>query len=139
MNLKYSELRMAFDFVSSRDQGENIAYVGRDDGEFYYYSQVLGLDETRGKDVHSSNFESVPHRDILNLGRELAFDFIDERLAEQYAVVREYFAEEDTAESRFSDMLQSHGLLQDWNEYKAEKVEKTLREWCTQKQIELDD
>ena len=138
MNLKYSEIRMAFDFVSSRDQGDNVAYASRDEGEIYYYSEVLGLDETGRQDVHSSNFEIIPHCDTLNLGKELAFDFIDERLPEQYAAVRDFFADEETADSLFRDMLETHGLLQDWNEYKAEKVEKTLREWCLQKHIDLD-
>ena len=139
MKLKYSEIRMAFDFVSSRDQGDNVAYASRDEGEIYYYSEVLGLDETRGRDVHSSNFEIVPHCDTLNLGRELAFDFIDERLPEQYAAVRDFFADEETAGRLLKDMLESRGLLQDWNDYKAEKVERVLREWCSQKHIDLEE
>ncbi len=138
MNARYSEIRMAFDFVSSRSLGENFAYVSRDDGEIYYYSEALGLDETRGHDVHSVGFEPVPHRDALELGRELAFDFVDERLPDQYAAVRDFYADEDTAESRFKDLLEANGLFAEWNEYKAAKVEKFLREWCEQKDIVLE-
>ena len=138
MNVRYSEIRMAFDFVSSGMQGENFAYVSKDDGEIYYFSEMLGLDETRGHDVHSAGFEPVPHRDALDLGRELAFDFVDEHLADQYAAVRDFYADEDTAESRFKDMLQANGLFEEWKEYKAVKVEKFLREWCEQKNIALE-
>ncbi len=129
---------MAFDFVSSRIQGDNVAYVSKDEGEIYYYSELLGLDETRGHDVHSLDYEPVPHRDVLELGRELAFDFVDERLPEQYAAVRDFYADEETAESRFRDTLEAHGLAGEWDEYKTAKIEATLREWCLYKNIELD-
>ena len=137
MNVRYSEIRMAFDFVSSGIQGENVAYVNKRDGEIYYYSETLGLDETRGLDVHSESFEPVPYREALDLGRELAFDFVDERLPGHYAAVRDFFADEDTAESRLKELLQANALFDEWSEYKAAKIEEFLREWCEQRDIGL--
>ncbi|MCG8344898.1 MAG: hypothetical protein MI685_07020 [Chlorobiales bacterium] len=138
MNFRYSEIKMAFDFVSSGLQGENIAYVSKEDGEIYYYSVTLGLDETRGHDVHSSCFIAVPHRNSLDIDRELAFDFVDEHLPEHYTAVRDYFADEETAESRFRNVLEANGLLEEWNKYREATIEKFLREWCSQRNIELE-
>ncbi|MEC9486929.1 MAG: hypothetical protein UMU76_05460 [Prosthecochloris sp.] len=136
---RYSEIVMAFEFVSSDEEGENFAWVCRDTGEIVYFSEKLGLDERRGQDIHSGNCFPVPHREALELGRELAFDFIDEVLPGDYAEVRDIFADPEASRSRFRDMLAARGRLDDWKDYEADRISDVLRQWCEARGIELAD
>ncbi|HED31306.1 MAG TPA: hypothetical protein ENN50_06445 [Prosthecochloris aestuarii] len=134
--LSYSEIVMAFDFVSSGEEGDNHAWICRDSGEIVYFSEVLGLDERRGQDIHSPNCVAVPHRNDLELGRELVFDFIDEELPDKYASIRDIYADPEDPEGRFRELLQARGVLDRWNDYKAGRIRSSLMTWCQARGIE---
>lgn len=138
MKFSFSEIRMAFDFVSSREEGDNIAYVAAEEGEIFYYSEPLGLNEIRGIDIHSATCHSLPHRESLNLGQELAFDFVDERFPEEYSRVRDVFTDGETSRERFREMLESAGRLREWEEYESARVAEVLGEWCGARGIVFD-
>ncbi len=137
MEFSYREIEMAFDFVSSGEEGDNLAYLCRDAGEIFYYSETLGLDELRGRDIHRGDCLSIPHRDALDLGEELAFDFVDDRMPEEYAGVRDIFADPELGASRFRDMVEAQGRLEEWCEYEADRIGSVLREWCSSRGIAL--
>ncbi len=138
MTIRYSEIKNAFDFVSAGNPGDNVAYVSTADGEIYYYSSVLGLDETRGLDIHSAGYITVPHRQSVDMESEMAYDFVDEHLPEHYAGVRDMFADEINAEGNFRNILEARGLLVEWHAYREKKIEEYLREWCRSKNIGLE-
>ncbi|ASQ90414.1 hypothetical protein CHL67_05285 [Prosthecochloris sp. GSB1] len=69
--------------------------------------------------IHSAAGHWLPHRDSLSLGKELAFDFVDERLPEEYSLVRDIFADTENARGRFREMLESSGALRERLEFET--------------------
>ncbi len=138
MMFTYSEIQMAFEFVSSGEEGDNFAYLCKDAGEIFYYSEMLGLDERRGRDMNSGNCFLIPHRNSLDLGRELAFDFIDEVLPSEYAAVRDAFADPEDAQGQYIALLETNGKLQEWYDYQSHHTSRMLREWCAARGIAVE-
>ncbi len=139
MKFTYSEIEMAFEFVSSAEEGDNFAYLCKDAGEIFYFSETLGLDERRGRDMNSGNCFLIPHRNSLDLGRELAFDFIDEFLPSEYAGVRDAFADPEDSWGKYTALLEANGRLQDWQDYQSHHTSRLLREWCAARDIAIQE
>ena len=47
MAVSFSDLQLAFEFVSSGGMGENEAYLDRQSGKIYWHSEVLALTNAR--------------------------------------------------------------------------------------------
>ena len=116
MKVRFSDIEMAFEYVSGGAQSEHTALLSRETGEFYYRSDIGDSDEFPDElpeDLETSpeNYVEIPHRNDLDLGRQLVFDFISENLPDEYQTVRRIFSSSG-AYSRFKAFLQQRNVDQ---------------------------
>ena len=82
--VKYDGLETAFAFVSSAPPTENAAYISLDTGTIYWTSEFNPLDEEVPDDLETSDrYIAVPHKNDLDLGRNLALRFVTQELPDQ--------------------------------------------------------
>lgn len=139
LSLDFSEIRNAFEFVSSGSRDENNAYVCKKTGVIYWTSTTLDLEEEVPKDLETSlDYVEVPHKNELKLGQSLALTFIDQTLPDEYNFVASLFRKRG-AYRRFKDMLQYQGLLEKWYAFEEQASNDALLAWCEENEIKLID
>ena len=138
MKFKFEDIEMACDFVSSSSYGMNSAVLRKDTGKILYHSEMSDMDETSEEDWDSDNSVEIPHKNDLDLGKRLVFDFTASNLPGDIDHVRHIFSRRG-AYGRFKDFLESKELLQSWYDFEAEQQERSLRQWCKDNDIELTD
>ena len=143
MKVRFSDIEMAFEYVSGGAQSEHTALLSRETGEFYYRSDIGDSDEFPDElpeDLETSpeNYVEIPHRNDLDLGRQLVFDFISENLPDEYQTVRRIFSSSG-AYSRFKAFLQQRNVLEAWYDFEDARQKQALREWCRQENIDIID
>jgi hypothetical protein len=111
--VRYDDLSMAFDFISSASPMEHNAYVSLDTGEVYWTSEFNdALAEDVPDDLKTSDrYLTIPHKNDLDLGRSLALRFVAQASPACYDQV-EVFFRRPGAYSRFKDLLQREGVLE---------------------------
>ena len=136
--VKYDDLSMAFDFISSASPMERNAYVSLDTGEVYWTSDSnYAFDEDIPDGLETSDrYLTIPHKNDLDLGRKLALRFVERELPARYDQVEGFFRRQG-AYSRFKDLLQGEGVLEAWYTFEADSVENALRQWCAENGIEI--
>lgn len=139
LSLDFSEIRNAFEFVSSGSRDENNAYVCKKTGVIYWTSTTLDLEEEVPKDLETSlDYVEVPHKNELKLGQSLALTFIEQTLPDEYNFVASLFRKRG-AYRRFKDMLQYQGLLEKWYAFEEQASDDALLAWCEENEIKLID
>ncbi len=128
------QLQNAMEWVSG-DFMDNEAYICRQTGKIYWVAGDPGMideeeEEEVPEDIHDADkYIAVPDKRDLDLGKQLAFDFTLQYLAERYDDVRDIFRAKG-AYRRFKDILERKGLLEEWYRYSDERAAKALAEWC---------
>jgi hypothetical protein len=126
------QLQNAMEWVSG-DFLDNEAYICRQTGKIYWVDGDPGMideEEEVPEDIHDADkYIAVPDKRDLDLGKQLAFDFTSQYLAERYDDVRDMFRAKG-AYRRFKDILERKGLLEEWYRYSDERAAKALAEWC---------
>ena len=117
VTVKYDDLSMAFDFVSSGAPTENRAYVSLDTGAIHWISESNPIEEDELPDdlETSERYIEIPHKYDLDLGNSLALRFVEERLP----------------------LLAAEGCLEKWYAFEAESTERALRDWCKANEIHV--
>ena len=134
----FSEIEDAFMYVGSAMYGMNSAVLCKDTGKILYRSDMAGIDEIEDQeDLDWDQCLDVPHKNDLDLGRTLVFEFVEERLPDDYGRVRQMFRRSE-AYSRYKTLLERRGLLQEWYNVENSREERALRKWCAENGIELD-
>jgi hypothetical protein len=86
----------------------NRAFVSLDSGSIYWLSESGDLDEDVPDDLETSDrYIEVPHKDDFDLGRELVFQFVEQR------------------------------RLEEWHAFEDAAKERALRQSCAENQIQL--
>jgi hypothetical protein len=135
--VKYSDLEEAYAFVSFAPPMANAAYIARDTGIIYCTSDFTPLDEEVPEDLEiSDRYVVIPHKNDLDLGRNLALRFAEEQLGDQAERVDDIFRHKG-AYARFKDLLESKGLVEEWYSFEAQATEAALRDWCAENGIEV--
>src|SRR5689334_23860392 len=75
MAVSFSDLQLAFEFVSSGGMGENEAYLDRQSGRIYWHSEFGDNDEELPDDIDDEKYISIPDKRELDLGKPLVLDF----------------------------------------------------------------
>jgi len=134
----FSEIKDAFTYVGSAMYGMNSAVLCKDTGNILYRSDMAGIDEIENQeDLDWDQCVDVPNKNDLDLGRNLVFEFVKERLPDDYGRVRKMFRRSG-AYSRYKALLERRGLLQEWYDVENSREERALRKWCAENGIELD-
>jgi len=134
----FSDIENAFMYVASAMYGMNSALLCKDTGKILYRSDMAGIDEIEDED----NFDwdqciEIPHKNDLDLGRNLVFEFVEEYLPNDYERVRQFFRRKG-AYSNYKALLERRGLLEKWYEIEDIREKQALRKWCKENEIELD-
>ena len=137
MTHKFSEIEGAFDFVASGSMYTHEALLNTETGEVYYRSHMADIDEFP-EDTEDDKYINIPHKNELNLGKDLVFRFAAQNLPEKLDEVERIFIR-GGAYSRYKNLLERAGQLDEWYEFENAETEKTLREWCAEQKIELED
>lgn len=135
---KLSDIQDAFLFVNAAPPGMHTAILCRDTGEIRYRSEDADLDEIGEEEIDWDVCIEIPHRNDLDLGQGLVFEFVESVLPGDYEHVRQIFRKRG-AYRRFKDFLESKGLLDRWYDFQNQREEQALRRWVQKNGIELSD
>ena len=135
--IKYEEIENAYEFVSSGNMYDNTVAVNSKTGEIYYQSEMSGIDELP-EDVDSGGYVFIPHKNDLDLGKNLVFDFVAKFLPESMDEVNRIFSNRG-AYGRFKDFLDRRALLDAWHQFEDEMTKKALRQWCEENSLEISE
>lgn len=137
--VSFSELRDAFEFVSYGTALEHSAFIDPDTGAVHMLSSGIETAEDVPDDLETSDrYIALPHRNDLNLGRDLALSFAGEAMPAEYETIAGFFRKKG-AYTRFKSLLEAHNLLERWYAFEAHETEKALRAWCGEHNIALTD
>jgi len=132
--MKFQDIEMAYDFVSFGQQFMNHAYISRKTGETYYVSELGDSDELPDDIDDPDIYIAIPDKRELNLGKNLVFDFVSQYLPNDYDQVSDIFRSSG-AYSRYKDLLERRGLLNDWHAFEEDAKKKRLMAWCKENDI----
>lgn len=136
MKVKFDDIELALEFVSSGLVGEHNAYLCLQTGHIYYESDYCD-EELPGDIWDDEKYLPLPSKQDLDLGRRLAMEFAAQSLGDDYETVYRMFQSKG-AFGRFKSFLQSRNLLNEWYEYQNEQQRTRLVEWCQDNDVELE-
>ncbi len=137
MSIKFSEIEDAFFFVSMTPMYSSNAILCKETGKIFYESEYGDEDEIPEEIFEDDGCIEIPHKNALDLGKNLVFEFVEENLPNEFDQVRHIFRKKG-AYARFKDLLDEKDLLEQWYEYESEQQIKALHEWCDENEIKLD-
>jgi len=155
MRHSFENIQNAFEFVSSAPVDENHAILYFNTGEIlriyagfmqdFYTGEILHksamLDEEEfPEDVEESeDVVWIPHRDDLDLGKELVFDFVELYLPREKKAVKAMFRfGRANALSKFLAHMERLGKLEDWRAFEKKETRNALLDWCDENEVEVD-
>jgi len=134
--VKFSDLELAFDFVSFEGSTEHLAYVRKDTGEVLWGSDDLDEEELPDDIDDEEKYLAIPSKRDLGLGKSLVFDFMRQFLPDDLDQVRRFFSRRG-AYGNFKDLLARRQAIEQWHRFEDEAAQRALREWCSENSIEL--
>lgn len=139
MAVRFEDIESAFEFVSFDQVGMHQAILDKETGKVYLHSEYDFMDgEKLPEDIDDDEkYVEIPHKNELDLGRELVFAFASEHLPKKDVERVGAIFRKRGAYSRYKDFLEERNLLERWYEYEARTPEKALREWCEDNEIEI--
>ncbi len=118
MRIKFSDLEDAFFYVSSAPKYTNHAILCKETGEIYYRSEYWGADEDEIPEEvwDRDDCIEIPHKNDLDLGRNLVFEFVEEHLPDDFERIKQIFRRKSTYR-RYKDLLEERGQLKKWYDF----------------------
>ena len=138
MAISFEVIVDAFMFVSMEQQYIHNAYLCKETGQTFYTSEIGDSDELPEDLDESDQYVAIPHKNELDLGKDLVFEFTSEYLPEELDRVLAIFRKKG-AYSRYKDLLERKGSLQKWYQYEEDRQKAALREWCAENDIDIKD
>jgi hypothetical protein len=89
--IPFDDVLNAYEFVSAATQSENEAYISASTGQIYYVSSIAREDELPEDAEESDDYISVPHKNDLDLGRNLVFSFAQQELPDACDDIQDMF------------------------------------------------
>jgi hypothetical protein len=137
--VKYEDLWTAYEFVSASPQWEHSAFISLETGDIYWDTDEEAGERELPDDLDDgSRYLAVPHKNDLDLGRDLVFRFVTAELPDHDERVRSYFHHRG-AYSRLKELLAAAGKLEAWYAFQEEETKTALRAWCREHDIEVAD
>src|SRR5246500_6014724 len=138
MPVSFSDVQLAFEFVSSGGMGENEAYLDRQSGKIYWHFEFGNNDEELPDDIDDEKYISIPDKRKLDLGKPLVLDFVREFLPDDYDEVRHIFSRRG-AYRRYRELLVRRGALERGYDFSNKSEQTALREGGAENGIELSE
>jgi Uncharacterised protein family (UPF0158) len=136
--MRVEDVEFLFNYVGSAPRFVHSAYLNLRTGEGHITSELGDFDELPDDFDESDDYLKIPHPSDLDLGRELVFEFVAQRLPDALEVVRDFFRRSG-AYGRFRNLLEHNGLLDEWNDVQAERSHAAMLAWCAKNGIELQE
>jgi hypothetical protein len=136
MGIKFSEIEDAFFFVSMAPMYSNHAILCKETGKFFFESEYGDEDEIPEEIYFQEDCIKIPHKNDLDLGRNLVFEFVEKYLPGDFERIRQIFRRKGVY-GRFKDFLEHRGFLQMWYDFENSRQKETLRDWCDDNKITL--
>ncbi len=137
VTVRYDDLLLAFEFVSAGLPMEHNAYISIETGQIFWISDVYPTEDEVPDDLETSDrYIAIPHKNELDLGRNLALRFAAQELPERYERAKAFFHSRGVY-ARFKQLLDSEGVLEKWYTFEAGSVEQALRDWCAENSIQI--
>lgn len=138
MAINYKDIELAFDFVNFGQPYEHEAYLNLHTGETHWYSEFGDNEEELPEDVDDeTKYIPLPHKNDLNLGKELVLNFTYKYLPDEIEKIETIFCNKG-AYSKFKYLLETKSVIEKWYEFENEAQEKALREWCKLNEITIN-
>ena len=138
MAISFDDIENAFFFVSMDQMFMHNAYLCKETGQIFYTSEMGDSDELPEDIDDPEKYITIPHKNELDLGKALVMEFISEYLPEELDRVYAIFRHKG-AYSRYKDLLERLGALDDWYNFENERRKTALKEWCRENNIEIKD
>ena len=139
MPVSWTDLILAFEFVSANNPGENQAFLCKQTGKLYWHSTSSDeLAELPDDIDDEEKYVQIPDKRDLDLGKPLVFDFVGQFLPDDFEEVQRIFSRRG-AYARFKDLLVRRGTLDQWYGFESKAEESALRRWCDLNLIEVSD
>src|SRR2546430_12357628 len=122
MPVSFSDVQLAFEFMSSGGMGENEAYLDRQSGKIYLHSEFGDNGEELPDDIDNEKYIAIPDKRELDLGKPLVLDFAREFLPDDYDEVRHIFSRTG-AYRRYKDLLVRRGALARGDEFSLNRTQ----------------
>jgi hypothetical protein len=135
--IKFQDIKLAFEYVSSSQPLMNSAYISKTTGQIYYHSEMYDSDEFPEDFFEKHDYIEIPHKNDLDLGQSLVWQFVTEEIPGLTDKIRGFFSIRG-AYSRYKSFLEEIGLLKRWYYFENERQTKAIREWCEENDINLD-
>ena len=130
--VSYQDLEAALNWSSSGAPFENTAIISRQTGEVFFKSMSGYTDEELPEDIDDGTmYVAVPHKNDLDLGRELVFDFIESESPSHIGIVAAFFRQRG-AYSKYKTFLERESLLDKWYKFESEASRKALLRWASE-------
>jgi hypothetical protein len=131
-------LEHALMWVSSAPEFEAVAYVSRTTGKIYSRGPDGPVEDDYPKDIEDGvEYVAVPHKNELELGRNLALRFAEECAPQISEQVREAFRRKG-AYGQFKALLQRQRLLESWHQYENEATALALECWAQEQGFQVE-
>ncbi len=139
MRVSFSEILLAFEFVSAGGMGEHKAFLCKQSGQIYWRSELSDDSDELPDDIDDGErYVRIPDKRELDLGKPLVLDFVRQFLPDDFDDVRQIFSRSG-AYVQFKDLLDRRGALDRWYDFEGKAEERALREWCDLNSIELGE
>lgn len=135
--MKYDDLERAFMFVNSGPQFDNVVYVSRSTGRTFWCSDAGDVDDLPEDVETSSDYIRVPHKNDLDLGQRLVWQFVMREIPGLEENVRGFFSARG-AYGRYKSFLEEVGLLEKWYQFEDEMTKDALLKWCVENEIQTE-
>ncbi len=137
IKVKWSDLEDAHSYVAMSHLGEARAGICKKTGKIFTCSDSFMDDDPEEEEFwESENYVSIPDKYDLDLGNELAFEFVAANLPDQQAEVYRIFCKKG-AYGRFKDLLSRHDCLEAWYAFEQAKTKEELTHWAEVNEIEI--
>jgi len=137
MKIKFQDIELAFEYVSSSQPLMNSAYISKTTGQIFYHSDMYGSDELPEDFYEKHDYIEIPHKNDLDLGQRLVWEFVNTEIPGLTDKIKGFFSKRG-AYSRYKSFLEEIGLLQRWYDFENERQTRAIREWCEENDIKLD-
>lgn len=138
MTIKFTDIELAFDFVSSEQPCMNTAVISRSTGKTYFHTEMGDNFEEMPEDMYENDdYVEIPHKNDLDLGQRLVWRFVEREIPGLYNKVQSIFSRRG-AYSRYKSFLEQFGLLDKWYDFENSENKRALQEWCKENKIETD-
>ena len=125
--ISYEDLEAALNWSSSGAPGEYQALICRRTGRIYFQGDYE--EEELPSDIDDASlYVAVPHKNDLDLGRDLVFRFVDAQAPRLAHAVHTGFRHRG-AYQEFKLILDRQGLLQRWYDFEAAAIHLALQGW----------